>query len=202
MLLSPDSKLKDFVQLKEDVFSEELCNELIKEYENDAWNRAVTFSGRPNVRTNQQLQISFLEILNKNHRRHELDHIIFKHMENLAGAYAQQFEGHLNYEQDAGYALLKYQKGEYYQEHCDDSTKVTFDENGVPVASTLTKRKITIIIQLNDDFSGGGLSFFDGTLKMPVKKGSALLFPSIFMFPHQALPVEEGTRYSLITWID
>ena len=77
-----------------------------------------------------------------------------------------------------------------------------FDENGVPVASTLTKRKITIIIQLNDDFSGGGLSFFDGTLKMPVKKGSALLFPSIFMFPHQALPVEEGTRYSLITWID
>jgi len=202
MLLNPDARLRDFVQIKENVFTEELCAEIIQEYRNDSWRISSTNKGYHKDRTNQELYISSKELLNKNERRFELDNIIFQHIEGLVADYANQFEGHLRYEKDEGYTLLKYEKGEYYQEHCDDSPKVLFDNWGTPIPSTLTKRKITIIIQLNDNFSEAGLSLFNGKLNIPVIKGSAVLFPSIFMFPHQALPVSEGTRYSLITWID
>jgi predicted 2-oxoglutarate/Fe(II)-dependent dioxygenase YbiX len=53
---------------------------------------------------------------------------------------------------------------------------------------------------LNDNYEGGEFSFFDGQIKIKLPKGAALLFPSNFMYPHQILPVTNGTRYSIITW--
>ena len=32
-------------------------------------------------------------------------------------------------------------------------------------------------------------------------KGSAIVFPSNFMFPHAVKKVEKGTRYSIVTWL-
>jgi predicted 2-oxoglutarate/Fe(II)-dependent dioxygenase YbiX len=37
-------------------------------------------------------------------------------------------------------------------------------------------------------------------LKYNLKKGSVLMFPSNFMYPHEILEVTKGTRYSIITW--
>ena len=33
-----------------------------------------------------------------------------------------------------------------------------------------------------------------------LKKGDAIMFPSNFMYPHEIMPVTQGTRYSIITW--
>ena len=33
------------------------------------------------------------------------------------------------------------------------------------------------------------------------KKGSAVVFPSNFMFPHEVQKVTSGNRYSIMTWI-
>jgi len=33
------------------------------------------------------------------------------------------------------------------------------------------------------------------------KKGSVIIFPSNFMFPHYVKKVTKGERYSIITWL-
>lgn len=202
MLLKATSKLKDFIVTRENVFSEGLCDELIEEYKHDNWREAQVFNSRKNYRTNEQLMISSYESMSVKKRRSELDQIIFNTISPIIAEYAKNFNGYLEYQNDSGYLLLKYQSGQYYKEHTDDATQVIFGANGLPTEDSLRKRKITFIVQLNDNFKGGGISFFGDTHRVAVKKGSAILFPSNCLFPHQALPVTEGIRYSLITWID
>lgn len=202
MLQKATSKLQDFIVTKEGVFSEELCDEIIEEYKYENWREAQVFSLKENYRTNRELMISSYDSMNVRKRRGELDQIIFNAISPVIAEYAKNFNGYLKYENDSGYLLLKYEPGQYYKEHIDDAAKVVYSAEGLPTEDSLRKRKITFIIQLNDNFEGGGISFFGDTYKVAVKKGSAILFPSNYLFPHQALPVTEGVRYSLITWID
>ena len=37
-------------------------------------------------------------------------------------------------------------------------------------------------------------------MDMPLKKGDILIFPSVFLFPHEVKPITSGTRYSFVTW--
>ena len=54
---------------------------------------------------------------------------------------------------------------------------------------------------INDNFKGGEFAFFGGEYKIPKKKGSALIFPSNFCYPHAVLPVSGGDRHAVITWV-
>ena len=53
---------------------------------------------------------------------------------------------------------------------------------------------------LNDDYEGGEWGFFDREIIVKAPKGSAVMFPSNFMYPHEIMPVTQGVRYSIITW--
>jgi predicted 2-oxoglutarate/Fe(II)-dependent dioxygenase YbiX len=89
-------------------------------------------------------------------------------------------------DQDSGYELLKYDEGGYYKQHTDSySTR---------------PRSLACSFILNDDFEGGEFAFFNRELIFKLKKGSCILFPSNFMYPHEIMPVTKGTRYSIITW--
>ena len=62
------------------------------------------------------------------------------------------------------------------------------------------QRKLTGIIMLNDDYSGGDLQFGmkdkDGRwISVPKKKGTITIFPSILS--HRVSPLQKGTRYSI-----
>ena len=64
-------------------------------------------------------------------------------------------------------------------------------------------RKISVVIQLSDpdDYEGGEFQFRH--LQAPEgfkKRGSVLTFPSYL--EHQVTTVTEGTRYSLVTWVE
>lgn len=201
MHINKDLKLTDLIVVKHDVFSAELCDKLINEYQNDEWSDAKTLGPLDNFRVCKSILISHSKVIQDRERRKQLDQTIFETIGPVIKEYADSFDGHLSYEADEGYDILKYEPGDYYREHTDDPEKVEVDENGNLKPSSLIKRKVTFIVQLNEDFEGGGLSFFDDTHRIEVKKGSVILFPSNYLFPHQALPVTKGVRYSLITWI-
>ena len=59
---------------------------------------------------------------------------------------------------------------------------------------------LTVLGLLNDDYEGGELEFFQKT-KIKPKQGECLIFPSVFLFPHEVLPITSGTRYSFAVWI-
>ena len=87
--------------------------------------------------------------------------------------------------------LLKYSKGGKYDTHVD--------------ANKNMNRKISIIINLNENYEGGDLVFTDqkGNIikKIKLGTGSVVFFPSNFMYPHSIEPIRKGIRYSIVAWL-
>jgi predicted 2-oxoglutarate/Fe(II)-dependent dioxygenase YbiX len=52
---------------------------------------------------------------------------------------------------------------------------------------------------LNDDYEGGNFVVAGKTFRTAA--GSALIFPSNFMYPHEVIEISEGTRYSVTCWL-
>lgn len=63
-------------------------------------------------------------------------------------------------------------------------------------------RKLSLTVQLTDDsqYEGGDFQIYGSDYKLPRKQGTILLFPSFVV--HRVTPVTNGTRYSLVGWIN
>lgn len=87
----------------------------------------------------------------------------------------------------------RYRKDQIMRVHYDHIHSL-FDGNkkGIPVLS--------FIGNLNDNYEGGELVFFDGEYKLNLKAGDICIFPSCFMYPHEVYEVTKGTRYSFVVW--
>ena len=59
--------------------------------------------------------------------------------------------------------------------------------------------QVSALLYLNDDYVGGEF-YVAGKLFEP-EQGSAIIFPSNFMFPHEAKTVWKGMRWSIVTWM-
>lgn len=59
-------------------------------------------------------------------------------------------------------------------------------------------RPITVVVFLNDDFEGGELYFQDQGVVYKPKKGSIIIFPASYMYPHSTNPTCGKVRYSLL----
>ena len=88
--------------------------------------------------------------------------------------------------------LLKYEIDGHYRTHIDHAWT--------------TERTLSCIINLNDNYKGGNLIFYDPlTMKeikrYELKKGTIVFFPSCFLYPHKIDPITEGVRYSIVAWL-
>ena len=63
-------------------------------------------------------------------------------------------------------------------------------------------RKLSIVVQLSDkdDYAGGEFQFSEVENPVFRERGSVMVFPSYLQ--HRVLPVTEGTRRSLVGWVD
>lgn len=84
--------------------------------------------------------------------------------------------------------FIKYEKNQHFMEHHDHG----YSYNCV----------VSMVAYPNDDYEGGELYFRLLNLKIKPRAGDLYIFPSNFMYPHQAMPVTEGTKYSIVTMTD
>ena len=84
--------------------------------------------------------------------------------------------------------FIKYGKDQHFQEHSD---------HGYSYVSVLSS-----VGYLNDDYEGGELYFPKFNLKIKPEAGDLYLFPSSFIYSHVAMPVKNGTKYSVVTMLD
>lgn len=84
--------------------------------------------------------------------------------------------------------FVKYGPGQHFSEHCD---------HGFSYNCTLS-----LVAYPNDDYDGGELYFRFQDLKVKPDAGDLFIFPSNFMYPHTAMPVTSGTKYSIVTMLD
>lgn len=180
--------LRDYIVVFENIISDELCDEVLEEYSNDKnWINTVTGSGlSKNVRRCDAINMSDEFIIEQNkEKRKSIDDKLFVCAGEAIKKYNEKFK-YAKIQGDSGYTLLRYQEGEFYKEHTDHFLQAP--------------RIVSCSFTLNDEFEGGEFGFFNRELIYNSPKGSALMFPSNFMYPHEIMPVTKGVRYSVITW--
>ena len=85
-----------------------------------------------------------------------------------------------------GWALLKYEVGDFFKVHTD--------------ASRAYPRQVSTVYYINDDYTGGEIFFPYIKLEVKPKKDEFLVFPSTNLFSHYAKEVLTGTKYSMPNW--
>lgn len=187
--INSKNKLFDFIQVYENVIPISLCDEILNEYKNDN-NWTIAGVGRNQINTNIR-NVNTIPISNENvilmnpEVRKYLDEKLYKVASEIIRKYNDTFPL-TQIEEDSGYDLLRYEEGQFYSQHTDSFKK--------------HPRAVSCSFALNDNYEGGEFAFFDRELIYNLKKGSVIMFPSNFMYPHEIMPVTKGTRYSIITW--
>jgi hypothetical protein len=186
-----DKSLKSYIKVFDNCISDDLSNLILDEYENDPeWHHTLTGSGHdPSARNCSAIPMSQDYVIAKNESvRKQIDQDLYEVVSNALKEYEKEIpEFELEIKEDSGYELLRYNAGEFYVEHTDSFKEMP--------------RALTCIIALNDDYDGGEISFFKRELTYKLKKGSIIMFPSSFMYPHEIQTITKGTRYSIITWL-
>ena len=182
------NNIKDYIVVIENAITPALCDAILNEYKDSQdWIPAITAAGETDAeRQCSTIGMSFDIIINKNKNiRLPLDKYMHATAGNVITQYKQRFSN-CNIAQDSGYDLLRYKVGQFYTAHTD-----SFKER---------PRAVSCSFILNDDHEGGEFAFFNRELVYKLEKGSCIMFPSNFMYPHEIMPVTSGTRYSIITW--
>lgn len=181
--------LQDFVKVYYNIVSEELCDKILKEYKNSSeWNPTRVGAGEvnPNIRNCSVVQISNPQVIENNFEiRKFIDVELHQQLLEVVKKYSEDFPEFCP-SIDTGYDLLRYETGQFYTKHTD-----SFQQQ---------QRSVSCSLLVNDDYDGGEFAFFDREMVIRAPKGSVIVFPSNFMYPHEIMPVTKGIRYSIITW--
>ena len=187
------NKLKDYIVIVNNALPHSLCDSILKEYANsNEWDQAkINVNNKIIIDKDRRncfnILISENEVISKNFDiRKKIDSVIFKCIGKLCKKYLKKFN-RFKISNDSGYQLLKYEKNSFFEEHVDSYSDI--------------HRTLSCSLILNDNFKGGEFSFFNKKIIYSLKKGSAILFPSNFMYPHSVLPVKNGIRYAIVTWL-
>lgn len=84
--------------------------------------------------------------------------------------------------------FISYGPGQHFQEHAD---------HGFSYTAT-----VSLVAYPNDNYVGGELWFPKLDIKIKPKAGDLYIFPSTYIYSHVAMPVEDGTKYSIVTMLD
>lgn len=114
------------------------------------------------------------------------DDVTFRELQVVKDYTRKYHIGELRYWEATNY--VKYGPGQHFQEHHDHG----YSYNCV----------VSIVAFPNEDYEGGELYFRLQNIKVKARAGDLYIFPSNFMYPHRAMPVTSGTKYSMVTMLD
>ena len=92
--------------------------------------------------------------------------------------------------------VLRYEPGALYGPHADSDHFQAATGHWQKVLD----RDASLLLYLNQDFRGGELAFDHFNYRYQPGCGDLLFFPSHGHYAHQALPVEQGVRYVVVSW--
>ena len=89
------------------------------------------------------------------------------------------------------FRINRYKSGGFMSEHIDNIHHSHGQQYGYP--------HLSVLLFLNEYYGGGEFVVADNQYE--TSKGSAIIFPSNFMFPHKVNKIEYGIRWSVISWL-
>ena len=191
--MSINRQLSDYIFFYPDVLDSKTCKKIISRYDNKDWDGWKTSKfvnkNSPSETTSDEVLMDEYWIKNKN-----------PYHKNIKKAFDYCVEDYIHFNPRIGkneieftdFRINRYVPGGFMQQHTDAIHHSHGQKQGYP--------HLTSLLFLNDDFEGGDFVLCDDQY-IEKKQGSALVFPSNFMFPHEVKKVTEGKRFSIMTWI-
>ncbi len=168
------------ILLTDSVFTPDECDAIIREFKDGPYEPGRISSNQAGGLVRQS-QVRFVPPT-------EDQRWLFTKLAAIAASSNEQTFGFDIGKLEEGFQFTKYESGDHYSWHADVGDE---DER--------SRRKISITVQLNDDYEGGELQFFPSRIQAPKRKALVAVFPSFLV--HRVAPVLSGTRYSLVAWV-
>ena len=96
--------------------------------------------------------------------------------------------------------MYKRQLEEFRLKRYNGGSDDRYDEHIDVQSPDSSRRFLSFLFYLNDDFTGGETEFTEGGLVTP-RRGSVLVFPPYWMYPHAGRRVITGTKYIMSTYM-
>ena len=192
--MSYDHKIIDLKYHLKGLINQDICNKLIKFYEDHKHMTVQENSYKFNENINDNnYELDNCSFLNVSKLRDEKDfdepyNIIVKYLRivlvnyeiyirnNFCPTYQNTFMTNTD-----NIRIIKYEVGKFIKDHSDV---------GQNIRGSLT-------INLNDDYEGGEFRFFGGLEKLSLSTGEAMLFPAEPLWIHGTEPITKGARYTI-----
>jgi hypothetical protein len=149
----------------------------------------------------QQLMPDYRDCVDFKFKKSDIEHDTGEKSKNLQSLWQDLYDAKLPVVEDyskmyninnlqywEAFNFVKYGAGQHFMEHHD---------HGFSYNCT-----VSLVSYVNDDYEGGELFFRLQNLKVKPEAGDLFVFPSNFMYPHQAMPVTSGVKYSIVTMLD
>ena len=147
-----------------------------------------TYANKTNKVDNSNERVNMDEFWIRN--THELYEPLKKCFVNAINMYMTDHP-HFSVHHLTDFRINRYSEGGFMSKHYDSIHHSHGQHYGYPHA--------TVLLYLNDDYEGGEFTVATNTMKP--KARSAVVFPSNFMYPHEADVVTKGTRWSIVSWL-
>jgi len=184
--------IKDYVKVYDNFVDLALCDQTVASLQNAEWQTHKFYDSFKSqyVTHEKELSVSFNDIPESLAVKQRLWFAIEQYIVKDFSSFKPWFSGW------EGFTHLKFNKYDVDTQmsiHCDH-IKSAFDgqRRGIPILS--------VILSLNDNYKGGEFVMWQDEV-IPINKGSVIIFPSNFMYPHNITAVTEGTRYSCVSWV-
>lgn len=177
------NKLLDYVMV-DNIFTPEECQQYISKLDKNHWKPHVWFK-------NSDAEYHDVKDFNVTYDA-ELQNLMKESVMRFAAKYFDEHRQGGDPEcQFSGIRFNKYATGQSIRNHVDHIHSL-FDgkKRGIPV--------ISFVGVFNDDYEGG--DFMLCGEKIDLKQGDCVIFPSVFLYPHEVTPVTKGSRYSWVLW--
>ncbi len=188
---SMDRDVSSYVMVLEEWISNDVCKQTCKEIENAPWQQHTFYNpvdGSYDTRSgSRELDIAYGRGVST--QPYIMQRIHDAYSEYLTRLQLPWFNGWSGFSE---VRFNRYEESRLMAEHCDHIHSM-FDgkRKGIPT--------MTFLASLNDEYTGGEFVMW-GDEVIPMGKGSALVFPSCFLYPHRVDPVTSGIRYSCVSW--
>jgi len=179
-------RLKNNAWVFEGILKKDQCQELIDMCKQLPVETAATYDGT--IDNKRKSEVTWVH-----------DPYIMEMLEPYVDAANREAGWNFQWEPAQAIQFTTYKKGDYYDWHRD--TAIPWRKDG-------KIRKLSITVNLNDDYKGGEMYLDTETnygkkdpqqLKKLQTTGSICVFPSDNW--HKVAKVTEGTRYSLVVWL-
>lgn len=201
------SNKSNFIYLKDNCISKEICDEIISMFEgsprkyygvtSNGYNKSkkntidfnipINKEGNLNTEYEKELWLSHSEVITKT---------LGKHLNKYITSIHSEYTGVPSYDTLFTEILLlhKYVKGEgVFYPHCDNNISKHVNDS-------VKNRILTYLFYLND-VEEGGETILCNEIKIKPKAGSLLIFPACWTYPHEGCVPLSNDKYIITGWM-